>query len=46
MKVVGVLLAGAGAYLMYYAVRNTTPHPVSHAKTSLGKLAKGTSTNG
>ena len=40
MKVVGVLALGAGAYLMYYAIRNQTTHPLGHVKTALANAGK------
>lgn len=47
----GVLCLGAGAYLMYYAVRHTsagTPGkgPIAHATTSLGALTGTTKKKG
>ncbi len=35
MAAVGVIVAGVGVYLMYYAVRKSTNHPILHAQTAL-----------
>ena len=42
MSAVGVLIMGAGAYLMYYAVRHKSNHPIAHAKTALKSVTGGT----
>jgi hypothetical protein len=41
MAAVGILLIGIGAYLMYDAVKSTTPAPVTNAKTALTKVSNG-----
>ena len=41
MKTLGVLLVGAGAYLMFYAIKHTTNTPLKQAKTSIGKVSSG-----
>lgn len=41
MAAVGILLIGIGCYLMYDAVKSTTPAPVSNAKASLAKVSSG-----
>ena len=38
MSAIAVILLAGGAYLMYYAVRNQTPHPIAHAQTQIKKL--------
>lgn len=43
MSAVGVLIMGAGVYLMYYAVRHTQNHPILHAEKSLKSVSRGTS---
>ena len=35
MKVVAVMLAGAGAFLMFYAIKHTTNTPLAKAKASI-----------
>ena len=40
MAAVGVLVLGAGVYLMYYAIRSGTTHPIAHVLTALPKAAK------
>jgi threonine/homoserine/homoserine lactone efflux protein len=41
MTAVAVIVIAAGAYLMWYAVRHTTAHPVTHAENQINSLAKG-----
>jgi hypothetical protein len=41
---IGILLVGIGAYLMYDAVKNASPTPVTNAKSSLAAVSTSTPT--
>ena len=39
MSAIGLLLIGIGSYLMYDAVKNSTPTPITNAKASLAAVS-------
>lgn len=44
MGALGLVLIGVGAYLMYDAVKSTTPAPVTNAKAALTKVSGSSTT--